>query len=99
MTEDQILEVGIDQAGSLYLKPRTQSFPFIYRAAMEVGWDAENQRLFSPMPREWTYLDWFRQLLAAAADEYGVRLKVSSATVWSDVPEALRAQIEADQAR
>ena len=99
MVEDEIIEIGICQDGKLYLRPTNQSFPHIYRAAMEVGWDPVCGVLFTPKPREWSHLDWFRQILAAVANEYGVRLRISAATAWSNVPELLRMQIETDQAR
>ena len=93
MREDTIAEVGIDGNGRLYVQPTSTSFDHIYRAAMEVGWDMSKRRLFSPKPREWTYLDWFKQIVAAATDEYGTRLRLTPDTVWSDVPPALRAEI------
>jgi len=96
MVEDEIAEIGIDQAGRLYVRPAKQSFPNIYRAAKEVGWDQARGVLFSPQPREWSYRDWFRQILAAVTDEYGVHLRIGVATTWSNVPDLLRTQIEAD---
>ena len=99
MVEDEIVEVGIDEDGKLYVRPANQNFPYIYRAAMGVEWDPVRGILFAPKPRGWSHLDWFRQILAAVADEYGVRLRVGAATAWSNIPELLRMQIETDQAR
>lgn len=92
--EDRIDEIGIDAAGSLFVKPRRQKLPYIWRSAMEVHWDEKNQRLFAPRPRDWSYLDWFRQILAAAADEYGIRLIIDDLTRWSGIDGALQRQIE-----
>jgi hypothetical protein len=64
---------------------------------MEVGWDPDSRTLFSPKPSEWSYLHWFRQIVAAAAGEYGVRLVVTPHTKWFDVPDALRTEIEAER--
>lgn len=94
MAQDNIAEVGIDEAGRLYVRPTSTSFENIHRAAIEVNWDAATRRLFSPKPRERTYLDWFKQVTEAAADEYGTVLKVTSDTGWTDVPADLRAEIE-----
>jgi hypothetical protein len=99
VVEEQIIEVGIDHDGKLYIRPREQTFPYIYRAAMDVRWDPNRGVLFAPKPREWSYLDWFRHILAAVGDEYGVRLRIGTTTVWSDVPDLLRSLIETDQAR
>lgn len=93
MQDETIAEVGVDEEGRLYVRPSAMSFDYIYRAAMEVHWDAVERRLFSPKPREWTYTQWFAQIVAAAADEYGVCLKVTPTTVWSNVPDQLRSAI------
>ena len=61
---------------------------------MQVYWDEEQWRLFSPKPKDWTYVDWFSQIIWAAADEYGTWLRLSPDTVWSDVSDELRAGIQ-----
>jgi Integron Cassette Protein Hfx_Cass5 len=95
MTRYTIEEVGIDEEGRLYVRPSRSSFEHIWRAAMEVNWDAPKRWLFGPKPREWNYVDWFRQIVAAAADEYGTTLSQTANTNWFNVPSALRAEIEA----
>jgi hypothetical protein len=95
--EDEIAEIGIDQAGRLYVQPAKQTFPYVYRAAMEVHWDQARGVLFSPKPREWSYRQWFRQILDAVTDEYGVHLRIGVGTTWTNVPDLLRTQIEADR--
>jgi Integron Cassette Protein Hfx_Cass5 len=99
MVEDEIAEVGIGHDGRLHVRPTAHSFPHIYRSAKEVGWDPVRGVLISPNPREWSHRDWFRQILAAVSDEYGVRLKVGPGAIWSNVPDELRKQIETDQAQ
>ena len=94
MTQDSIAEVGIDELGRLYVRPAVASFDHIYRAAMKVNWDASTRRLFSPKSREWTYLDSFKQIIAAAEDEYGTALRLTPDSDWTDVSAALRAEIE-----
>lgn len=95
MTEETISEIGVDDDGRLFVRPSRSSFDHIHRAAMEVNWDPSKHRLFSPKPREWSHARWFAQILAAAADEYGVRLRLSADTEWTDVPDLARAEIEA----
>ena len=97
MQTDAIKAVGIDDHGSLWVKPATASFPYIYREAMEVNWDTEEQRLFSPKPREFPDLDfsrfdWFRQIVAAAREQ-GVELIVIETTEWSNIESDLRTKI------
>ena len=95
MTEEAITEVGIDDQGRLYVRPSNTSFDYVYRAGMEIYWDADRQRLYSPKPREWDHLRWFDQIVAAAAGEYGVRLTLGPETSWSNVPDRLRTAISA----
>jgi hypothetical protein len=84
MNTDAIEAIGIDDHGSLWVKPTTSTFPYIYREAMEVHWDAARSCLFSPKPRDWSYVDWFRQIRAAARNQ-GVMLHLVPRTSWSDV--------------
>lgn len=59
---------------------------------MEVHWDAKDNFLYSSVPREWTYLDWFKQIINAA-QEQDCNLVLSNTTEWSDVPEPLKQSI------
>ena len=95
MTEDHIVSVEIDGDGKLCVTPAKEDFALIYRAAMEVGWDRIRRCLVSPQPREWTYPMWFRQILAAAADEYGVRLRLTPETLWTHIPDEVRLEMSA----
>jgi len=63
---DLIIEIGIDTKERLYVKPENESYPMIYSEAAEVHWDAEGRFLYSPKPREWSYFDWFTQILSVA---------------------------------
>jgi hypothetical protein len=93
MIEEPIAEVGIRADGGLFVRPESSDFAYIYRAGMEVSWDAENRRLFGPKPREQTYAKWFAQILAAAAGEYHVTLTLTPATIWTGVPDVVRSEI------
>jgi len=91
-----ITEVRVDESGRLIVVPASdEDFAFIYRAAMEISWDAFNRNLVSPVPRAggWTLFDWFRQIRSAVASEYGATLTLEHDTKWL-VPPALRRQIE-----
>jgi hypothetical protein len=93
MQTDTIEAIGIDEGGSLWVKPATATFPYIYRAGKEVHWDVEHLRLCSPRPREWSYAAWFRQIRDAAVGEYGVELKLTQSTTWSGIDPELRQAI------
>jgi len=102
LIEDEILEVGIDQGGKLYVRPRNETFDafsYVWRAGMEVNWDPVRGVLYGSKPRApehlgLSYPGWFRQILAAAEGECGVRLRLTAQTTWSDIPDALRSEIE-----
>ena len=93
MEIDVISEVGLDGRGGLFIRPASRAFPYIYREAMEVGWDPTKGYLFGPPPREWSYADWFRQICAAALEQ-GTVLVLEPTTVWRDIPDNLRTEIE-----
>ena len=90
---DNISEVGIDDKQRLYVRPEKQTFEYIYRAAAEVGWDNKENFLFSPKPREWTYFEWYRQIIMATKGEYGCQLVLKDKTQWTNIPNELKDQI------
>lgn len=101
MEHDRIAEVGIDEAGRLYVATSLHGFPFMDREAIEVGWDARGGVLYSPTPREWrelgdfsewTYPDCFRHIVSAV-ELQGRALHVSEATRWSNVPAEVREEL------
>ena len=90
---EEIAEIGIDGAERLYVKPVSHDFSHIYRAAMQVHWSPEGRFLYSPKPREWSYLKWYGQILGAAKSEYGVSLLVTENTNWVGVGDGLKDEI------
>ena len=92
---DNIIEVGIDDKQRLYVRPEKQTFKYIRRAAAEIGWDDKENILFSPKPREWSYHDWYRHILAIAKDEYSCSLHLTEQTKWTNIPSDLKQQIVA----
>ena len=93
MSTDNIIEIGIDNKERIYIKPETEHFEFIYRAAAEVGWDDKERFLYSPKPKEWTYFDWYRQIIMVTKDEYGCQLVLTDKTQWINIPDELKEQI------
>ncbi|MGA9572806.1 MAG: hypothetical protein WBS20_02540 [Lysobacterales bacterium] len=96
MEQDEILEIGIDEDERLYIKPSSNSFPYIYREAMEVHWDTKGMFLYSPKPRKWSYLDWYGQIIKAAKEQ-SCSLVLSDKTVWVNMPASLKNEILAQQ--
>jgi len=89
MKTDYIAEIGIDEMQRLYICPAHETFPHIYRAAMEVNWDEKRKCLRSPKPREWSYVQWYVQIVDAARDEYGIKLSLSPDTRWVNIAQDL----------
>lgn len=93
MQIDRIAEIRIDEAGRLCVSPETADFAFIYRSAMEVHWEPNGRFLYSPLPRKWTYVQWFQQILDAAMSEYGYSLVLSENTLWNNIHPELKEAI------
>ena len=60
---------------------------------MEVHWDNDGKYLFSPKPREWSYLDWFKQIIAAAKEQ-SCSLIFNEDTIWANIQNCLKAEIQ-----
>jgi hypothetical protein len=93
MNTDNVIEVGIDQSEKLYIKPGKERFPLIYRTASEVHWDEKKACLYSPKPREWTYLDWYKHILKVVEQECNCKLVMTDNTNWVNVPDSLKIQM------
>ena len=93
MATDDIAEIGIDDEQRLFVRPATATFPHIYREALDVHWDAARRHLHSPMPREWTHLQWFQHIIGAAAI-HSHDLRITPATLWTNIPAGLRDEID-----
>ncbi len=94
MNLEKISEIAIDDSGRLIVKPMKQNFEHIYRSALEVHWDSKKECLYSPKPREWTYLDWYKQIISAVESEYGYELVLTVETKWTNTPDTLKHDIE-----
>jgi len=92
MNTDTITFVKIEETGELHIKPENVSFTFIYREAMEIHWNSATNTLFSPKPREWSYLKWFAQILDSAKEQ-GCILQLSTDTLWINISDQLKNEI------
>jgi hypothetical protein len=106
MKTDSIAEIGIDEDRKLYVTARNETFPLIWRALMEVDWDARRQRLYWARPRgflqapfgrgplpELSYLDQYVRIVTAVEEEYGVRLRLVPDTRWINIDPRLKEAI------
>ncbi len=93
MEQDRISIVEIDHSGRLHLKPEKSKFIHVYRTATEVHWDNDKHTLFSPKPRDWSYLDWFLHIIGVAKTECLTELKLTENTEWINIPTELKNKI------
>lgn len=93
MKEDFITIVEIDSTDRLHIKPEFEKFTMIYRTATEVHWDNEKSTLYSPKPRDWSYLEWYLHIVGVAKSECSVILKLTNKTEWINIPEDLKNKI------
>ena len=92
MRRDTIARIEIDADGRLHVAPSTETFPYIYREAMEVHWDPGRSTLYGPPPREWSRARWLRQILDAAREQ-SCDLLVTHETEWVGVGPEVKAEL------
>ncbi|NHF60180.1 hypothetical protein FK220_012565 [Flavobacteriaceae bacterium TP-CH-4] len=93
MQEDIIVKVEIDNSGRLHVTPEKSKFTHIYRTATEVHWENDKRSLYSPKPRDWSYLDWFLHIIGVARTECLTELKVNGNTEWINITTELKNEI------
>ncbi len=86
---DTIAKIEIDAHGHLLIYPSFNEYPMIYREAAEVHWEPNGRYLYSPKPREWSYLDWFKHIISIASN-----LTLWEHTQWENIPDELRISAE-----
>ncbi len=92
MRRDDIVRIEISADGRLHVVPSSESFPYMWREAMEVHWDPDRQSLYGPPPRKWSRARWLRQILNAAREQ-GCELTITDETEWVGVEPAVKAEL------
>ena len=90
MRKDKILRIEIDSDGKLLIGPEESKFPMIYRTATEIHWDADKDSVYSPAPREWTYLKWYKHIVDTIEIEADIQLQLTNQTDWVNIPPDLK---------
>jgi integron cassette Hfx-like protein len=101
VTTVAIQEIGLDQEGRLYVRPSmnpADDFEHIYRTASGIRWDGQLRTLHAYEPHRWDSLKLYKEICRAVEGEYGVRLIVTNATIWQNVPDTLEVSIRAMKA-
>jgi hypothetical protein len=93
MKTDNIKQVKIDNLGRLCIYPEKENFNGVWRTATEVHWDEKELCLYSPKPRDWSYIEWYKHIIIVAKDECYCDLLLTKDTLWTDIPGLLKEQI------
>jgi len=99
MRRVEILKVSISNAGNLLVSPqgteeeRKSLFPHIYRMATGTFWNEAEASFSSPVPKQWSYADWLRDIAHCARSELGFDLYLSERTLWENVAETDRVKM------
>lgn len=93
MILDNIIEIGIDQDGRLYVKPKQEKFTLIYRTATEVHWDKKMNCIYSPKPKDWNYAHWYQHIIKVA-EECNCKLILTEETNWKNISEDLKKELK-----
>ena len=92
----EIRKIEILSSKKLIIQPQPDLknfFPYIYRAGAEVEWNATLECFSSPVPREWSYFDWFRHIVGIVLDELEIKLIITERTEWINMENSLRLEI------
>jgi Integron Cassette Protein Hfx_Cass5 len=90
---DEIIDIAIDEKERLLIKPKNTRFRLIYRTATEVHWDEKLLSLYSPKPREWTYLNWYQHIINVVEVECNTKLILTARTKWTNISNELKKTI------
>jgi len=75
-----INSIFLNEKGVLCVKPKGISFNMIYRSATGVHWDNKEKCLIHNPSANWDHMQWFKQMVSAVKEEYGVTLVVTGKT-------------------
>lgn len=70
--------------GRLAVYPETShgDYQYVYREAGAVYWDRTLKCFHSTVPREWTYKQWYSQIVSIVWSSLGVRLRLSPSSCF-----------------
>jgi hypothetical protein len=100
MEIEEISKIEILDNGEMLLALASGGKPmyqYIYRAAAEVSWDGERKAFKAPAPGKWSHADWYRHIIAVAASELGLSLRLSKSPIWVNVSGAIKEEICSEQ--
>ena len=97
MSTVPIAAVMIDPENRLRIYPdvsEVDRYEYIYRDASGVRWSNEDRCLYSQVPKELSYQEWFEIIRDAVKSEYGDELILTTLTDWNNVANEVRTYCE-----
>ena len=97
MEKVPIRKIAVLPDGRLAVYPESISdwYEYIYREASGVYWDKENGCFHSTIPREWSYKQWYRQIVSVVGKGLGVRLYITNQTTYAPKDDKFRSDMAA----
>lgn len=68
-------------------------YQHVYREAREVYWDNLKNGFTSPVPRKWSYFDWFKHI-CEVTKEIGINLQLTEKTEFSNTSKEFKSSIK-----
>lgn len=99
MRKVTIAEVSLDETSRIHITPQvspSENYIYIWRAAMSVRWDEARRSLYA-IASDLDQLASYKQILKAVKDECGDELTLSEDTKWSNIPDALKSEIQIEK--
>ncbi len=90
MDRETITKINVNDAGELVLSLGSNGnsiYQYVYRAAAGVYWDQENHGFKStPMKKDWSCFQWYKQIVSVVKSELGVELVLGKNVSCESVP-------------
>jgi len=87
MEIEEIKKIYINEKGCICIQPQKKSFDMIYRGAMGIQWDDNKKCLTHEKTQKWSLVQWYKQILRATKNEYGIILKITPHTEYEMMDE------------
>lgn len=97
MKHVEIVKISILNSGELEVRPIENwknLFQFIYRAATGVHWNEKTQSFFTPKPKQFSYSEWYENIISSVSSEIGVKLETTHRTTYKNIPKTLKEKLE-----
>ena len=85
LKREGIEKIFISENDIICIKPQELSFKMIYRSAVGVYWNDEENYLYHNQAQNWSFFQSFEHIVKAVKIEYGVQLKIMPNTIYENL--------------